>query len=453
MVSGDERAEETTGADPTWPTGQEVMVTSPAVNLMVAPEAPLLADPADTDDEKACRDAFQLIMQGFHTATRTFSDEYQEACKEVQTIVRKSLRKSTTIDCTFVWGASAAICQWVKAVHPAMDCIGESMEEQSRLLQEARQAGKEATEDILALLPVEESLYLTPVVPREDILTLALTATCKHTEKAIEAVNVQLLALVHRHVPPQQAGVFLASLLQVMCSYRQEMDRMATSQVVLPGQIVLNLWGVSQSMMEDLTLLGPQNCHASWPASLVERVSAEPANKATPVGLTTPVKHDTSSGNYLWVHLVRSQSCLSKLPTTGITQKKIRRMKNSTGGKKKGIKRRSPVVPCYLLMNTRNRFRFLLPKPFQAGYPRHLDCLPTLLLKAREAKARSNGPVQSSSTPQMMSHSRTKEASWSPKSRKRDHSTPDLMIVDDHDDPLPRRPKGMGKNEKSHVYT
>ena len=153
--------------------------------------------------------------------------------------------------------------------------MGESMEEQSHLLQEARQARKEATEDILALLPAEESPYLTPVVPQEDILTLALMSTCKHTEKAIESVNVQLLALVHRHVLPQQAGVFLASLLQVTCSYQQEMDGMATSQVVIPGQIVPNLWEVSQSMMEGLTLLGPPNCPASWPASLVERVSAE----------------------------------------------------------------------------------------------------------------------------------------------------------------------------------
>ena len=125
------------GMDPTGPTGQEAMITSPDVNLTVAPEAPLLADPADTDDEKACQDAFWLIMQGFHTATRIFSNEYQEACKEVQTIGQKSLRKSTTVDRTFVWGASAAICWWVKAVHPTMDCMGESIEEQSRLLQEA----------------------------------------------------------------------------------------------------------------------------------------------------------------------------------------------------------------------------------------------------------------------------------------------------------------------------
>ena len=234
-----------------------------AVNLTVAleapegSEAPLLVDPADTDDEKARWDAFELIMQGFHTATRTLSDRYQQACKEVENIVRRSMKKSTAMDRTFVWGTSAAIHRWVRAVQPAMDCMEEGLEEQARLLQTARQAGKEATEDILALLPAEESLYLTPVVPKEDILTPALQATRTHTEKAIEAINVQLSALVHWHVLPQQARVFLASLLQVMCSYQQEMDDMATSQVILPGQIVPNLWGVSRTMMEGLTLLGP----------------------------------------------------------------------------------------------------------------------------------------------------------------------------------------------------
>ena len=39
-------------------------------------------------------------------------------------------------------GALAAIHRWVRTVHPAMDCIGESIEEQSCLLQEAQKAGK-----------------------------------------------------------------------------------------------------------------------------------------------------------------------------------------------------------------------------------------------------------------------------------------------------------------------
>ena len=115
-----------------------------------------------------------------------------------------------------------------------------------------------------------------------------------HTEKAIKAVNAELSMLVHRHVPPQQAGVFQATLFQVMCSYRQEMDGMAASQVVLPTQIVPNLWGISRSVMEGLTLLGPLGCPASLPSSLVERITAEPVKKTTPPGFTTPVKRDSS---------------------------------------------------------------------------------------------------------------------------------------------------------------
>ena len=40
-----------------------------------------------------------------------------------------------------------------------------------------------------------------------------------------------------------------------------------------------------------------------------------------------------------------------------------------------------------------------------------------------------------------------------PKSRKKDQITPELMIVDDDDEPLPERPKGMGKKDTSRAYT
>ena len=63
MVSGDDGAEETTGADPPRPTGQGSTVTGLAVNLVVAPEALLLADPADMDDEKIRRDTFHLLYR------------------------------------------------------------------------------------------------------------------------------------------------------------------------------------------------------------------------------------------------------------------------------------------------------------------------------------------------------------------------------------------------------
>ena len=45
-----------------------------------------------------------------------------------------------------------------------------------------------------------------------------------------------------------------------------------------------------------------------------------------------------------------------------------------------------------------------------------------------------------------------KTSKLEPKSRKKDETTPELMIMDDDNDPLPDRPKGMGKKDKSHAY-
>ena len=364
------------------------------------------------------------------------------------------MKKSTAIDHTFVWGASAAIQQWVRAVQPAMDCMGESLEEQSRLLQMAQQAGKEAMEDILALLPAEESPYLTPVMPKEDILTPALQATQTHMEKAIEAVNVQLLALVHCHVPPQQAGVFLASLLQVMCSYQQEMDSMATSQVILPGQIVPNLWGVSRTMMEGLTLLGPPNCPASWPASLVERVSAEPTNKANLVGLTTPVKRDTSIPKG---KLHPGSSGKKSAPPKQITEywEDDERKKEDEESCQQEEERcqKKPSGPVLSLDEHEELVTLLTSKAAPSRVSQESGLPPRTPSKGKQSrsKVRRASPVWFNSSEDEPLSDKTGEPE--PKSRKRDHTTPELMIVDDDDNPLPERSKGMGKKDKSHAYT
>ena len=455
MVSRDEGAKEAMGTNPVWPTGPVAAVTNLAVNLTVAPEAPLLADPADTDDEKARWDAFQLIMQGFRATTHTLSNGYQQACKEVQTIVRRSLKKSTAIDRTFVWGASAAICQWVKAIQPAMDCMGESLEEQSCLLQAAWQAGKEAMEDIVALLPVEESPYLTPVMPKEDILTPALQASRTRMEKAIEAINVQLSALVHRHVLLQQAGVFLASLLQVMCSYRQEMDDMATSQVILPSQIMPNLWGVSQTMMEGLTMLSPPNCPASWPASLVERVSAEPVSKATPVGLTTPVKCDTSIPSKGKLH--SGSSSKKSAPPKQITKywEDDERKKEDEESCQREEERcqKKPSGPMLSLDEHEKPVTLLTSKAAPSWVSEGSRLPPRAPSKGKRSRSKvwRASPVQFNSSEDKPLSDKT--GKLEPKSRKKDHTTPELMIVDDDDDPLPERPKGMGKKDKYCAYT
>ena len=65
---------------------------------------------------------------------------------------------------------------------------------------------------------------------------------------------------------------------------------MATNQVLLPCQIVPNLWGSCRGLLEGLSLLGPPSCSASWPASLVERVTAIPACQNVPGSSKTPTK-------------------------------------------------------------------------------------------------------------------------------------------------------------------
>ena len=459
MVSRDEGAKEVMGTNPVWPTGPVATVTGPAVNLAMAPEAsegseaPLLADPADTDDEKACRDAFQLIMQGFHAATRTLSNSYQQACKEVQNIVRRSMKKSTAMDRMFVWGASATVCQWVQAVQPAMNCMEESLEEQVCLLQVARQAGKEATKDILALLPVEESPYLTPVVPKEDILTPALQVTQTHMEKAIAAINVQVLALVHRHIPPQQALVFLASLLQVMCSYWQEMDGMATSQVILSGQIVPNLWGVSQTMMEGLTLLGSLNCPASWPASLVERVSAEPNKMATLAGLTTPVKSDTSvPKGKLNPSLSGKKSAPKRIVEYWDDDERKKEYEESCWQEEERCKKK-PSGPVLSLDEHEESVSLLTSKAVPGRVSQGSGLPPCTQSEGKwsRSKVRRASPIWYNSLEDEPLSDKTGKPE--PKSRKKDETTLELMIVDDDDNPLPDRPKGMGKKDKSHAYT
>ena len=271
--------------------------TNPALTITMAQiqQASLTGNPSDTDDEKAQLDAYKGIMQGLHVVTRTLSDGYGKACITVQGIVRKFLMKTTGKDGDFVAGASSALRWLVKAVQPAIDCLGKSMTEQSLLLEGTWSAEMEITKEILSLYLAKDKPPLTkddptPVTLQWDVRALAFAVAHKHMEEALIALHNQLLALVHWHVPPSQAGVFLSTTFQVMCIFRQEIDNMVLSQTVVPMQVIPHLWGVWRGVMEGLSLIGPPTCPASWPASFVEWVHAKPAKKAVPVSSITPAR-------------------------------------------------------------------------------------------------------------------------------------------------------------------
>ena len=90
-------------------------------------------DNGDTEEEKIHLDAYKGIMRGLHAATQTLSNGYQRPCLEVQGLVKQSLNLSTHKDHKFMMEASTVLRRWMKAVQPAIDCLGKSMAKQSRL--------------------------------------------------------------------------------------------------------------------------------------------------------------------------------------------------------------------------------------------------------------------------------------------------------------------------------
>ena len=248
-------------------------------------------EPKEPQEPEEPLEPYEVILQGFQTITQTLLAAYGAASDEIQILVQKSMAKTTAEDQTFVWGASGAIRQWLDSVRPAMDCMEKSTKDQAQLLADARKARKDAIDSILELIPEEQEPHLTPVFPKAThLLAPVLAVARRHTDESLQNIHTQLVDLGKEHILQEQAGAFFNTILQVTCSFRQEMDNMATNQVLLPSQIVPNLWGSRWGLLEGLSLLGPPSCSASWPASLVERVTAVPACQNVPGSLQTPTK-------------------------------------------------------------------------------------------------------------------------------------------------------------------
>ena len=237
-------------------------------------------DGEEPEEPEEPQEPYQIVLQGFRTVSQTLSAAYGAASSEIQTVIWKSLAKATAEDRTFMWGASGAIHRWLDSVKPAMAATEEDTKDQARLLAEAWQAGKDALDTILEFIPEEQEQepHLTSVFPQATPhLAAALAVARQHTNDALRNIHAQLVGLAKEHIPLEQAGALFNTILHVTCSFRQELDNMATNQVFLPNQIVPNLWGSCRGLLEGLSLLGPASCLASWPVSLVERVTAIPA--------------------------------------------------------------------------------------------------------------------------------------------------------------------------------
>ena len=76
-------------------------LTSPMLAITMAQIQEAMAindDNGDTDEQKACLDAYQSIIWGLHVASHTLLEGYQRACLEVQGMVNQSVNLSTAND-------------------------------------------------------------------------------------------------------------------------------------------------------------------------------------------------------------------------------------------------------------------------------------------------------------------------------------------------------------------
>ena len=262
------------------------------------PQAP--QDPQDDIPEP-----HRQVFQGFRTVAQTFSAAYGNASFDIQQVIRRSLRESTHDDQTFIYGASNVIRRWVQSVCPAMGGnqtgkdgteVGKDTKvtkDPTQLLADARKAGQDAVDAVLNLIP-EVKHELPPVYPKIDVAS-ALTISRHYTEEALKNVHTQISDLVRTHVAgPEQAGVFFNTILPITCSFRHQMDEMAINLLFPGSQLVPNVWSARREVLEGLSLVAPLSCSASWPASLVERVTPVPGTSGQSGSAKTPTKPGAS---------------------------------------------------------------------------------------------------------------------------------------------------------------
>ena len=308
-------------------------------------------DGGEPQEPEEPQEPYKIVLQGFRTISQTLSVAYGATSAEIQILIWKSLAKTTTEDWTFVWGASGAIHHWLDSVKPAMAATGESTKDQVKLLEAAWQAGQNALDSILEFFPEEQEPQLTPVFPRTTrLLAPALAVARWYTNEALRNIHSQLADLAKEHMPEEHVGVLLNTILQVTCSFRQEMDNMATNQVFLPSQIVPNLWGSRRGLFKGLSLLGPPSCWASWPASLVEWVTAVPTRQnmqAHPRLRQNPTSLPPEPRKQLWTPGRNHTNWPNKLPGySGRMMQEEKKMQRCRNWKKSAG--RSPQGPNFL---------------------------------------------------------------------------------------------------------
>ena len=212
---------------------------------------------------------------------------------------------------------------------------------------------------------------------------------------------------------------------------------MATNQVFLPNQIIPNLWGSCRGLLEGLSLLGPPSCSASWPASLVERVTAVPTCQNVPGLSNTPTKPNPPPSRAAKTTPDSGRKHSAKQATRLFWGDNARRKEDAEAHQLEEKHRKKSTGPVLSLGDHEESIANLLKRALASRISQPSSKASSSGSKCRE-KVRGKFPPADPSDDEPLSN-RVDE----PKAKNRRHeATPDLVILEDDDStPLPGKTK------------
>ena len=229
---------------------------------------------------------------------------------------------------------------------------------------------------------------------------------------------------------------------------------MVLNQTMMPAQVMPNMWGVQQEVIEGLSLLGPLTCAASWLASLVEWVEGECAKRATLFPPVTPVK---DGGGKSSSKSAAKKSKPKLIPDFWDDPEKDKEDEESEKWEEERWCRKSSSGPILSLADHEEPVSSLISKtiPHQVSQPAdHPSWVVAVVPKFGKDQGKTRRPSPSALSSSDDSLLPDKELDLKSKSCKRDYTSPvDVVVMEDDDDELLSSSAHKTPAKKAKTYT
>ena len=190
--------------------------------------------------------SFASVMDGLKEVCSIMMTRFQHACLDVEAIVHRSLEGATQLNWNLTEAATQDLDTWASALQPVFDSAGVSATNMEARWGHARKTGWEVSNQILSLP--------NPVVNQQALGELVKTALlafanvqCSHSW---EEVADRIPDIMTKHVPVNQAQMFLTAVHQLLCTQYQAITTMVATQTGPPVHLGMYNWGTQASLTQ-----------------------------------------------------------------------------------------------------------------------------------------------------------------------------------------------------------